>query len=820
MKAAWNFPAFLAVTLLVSVSVAGEPIVRTYESPSGETFGSISVRLPEAAVRDQVDHVVLIDTSASQVGEHREMSLDVLNSFLNHLPPTHRAIVVAVDVDAVRITHEFAAPQTTAKLAIETLESRFPAGATNLSKGFNAALELLQSSEHGAITYLGDGMSAAHLLQLEETQQLTQQLRRQEIPVHSFAVGSNMDMQLLGVFGQETGGFVMRDEPGPHSLNAEDAGRVLAQAAGQRVVYPESVALSSEQVELLPNRPLPLRSDRETVYLFQGELAAGEKLSLGDLSLMIPQFQRTTGNAFLYTLWNNAISTDGIGLGLAGEWLVSLNHQQFEDGVLQMEMQGVQALNNGSFETAEKIGFTLQEIDPHNQTAIELINKAGEKMLLQTVQFGENEAVDNAVDQANQLNDDRTGPRPENALEAYKQLTTARTQQLRAQVELGIERANDVLDISPDAAISEIKRLNGMVSSATDVDPEARRQLLRRLSSTQQDFISQKAKILLANAERNKRLVEIEAQQRLIEYQEERDTKLEQMVDRIRALIQEGYEGDPGAFESAEAVGREVLSEYPNSAMGVSVVFAAEAAGQIDKAERLRHLRSDRFLETLYQVELSHVPFPDEPPVRYPPAEVWQALTLMREKWKSVDLQSNNPSEQKIYSALDQITNVEFPGNPLNDVIVYLESIHNIPILLDETALNDEGKSGDDEVVLVLSGITLRSALKLLLEPLDLTYVIEDEVMKITTITEAELTLKPKVYPVADLVIPIFPLGGGFGSGGGLGGGGFGGQQGGQQGGLGGQQGGFGGGQQGGFGQNQFSVPPKPIPGKKKPVLN
>ena len=82
--------------------------------------------------------------------------------------------------------------------------------------------------------------------------------------------------------------------------------------------------------------------------------------------------------------------------------------------------------------------------------------------------------------------------------------------------------------------------------------------------------------------------------------------------------------------------------------------------------------------------------------------------------------------------------------------------------------------------------------MRLLLERENLTWVIEDEVMKITTITKADEALSTRVYPVADLVIPVQSGGFGGGFGGGLGGGGFGG------GGLGG--GGFGGGGFGGGG--------------------
>ena len=84
-----------------------------------------------------------------------------------------------------------------------------------------------------------------------------------------------------------------------------------------------------------------------------------------------------------------------------------------------------------------------------------------------------------------------------------------------------------------------------------------------------------------------------------------------------------------------------------------------------------------------------------------------------------------------------------------------------------------------DQVTVSLSGVTLRSALKLMLKEIDLTYVIRDEVLKITTPEEAENELLTKVYPVADLVLPILSGSGGMGMMGGMGGGMMGGRGGG-----------------------------------------
>ena len=119
------------------------------------------------------------------------------------------------------------------------------------------------------------------------------------------------------------------------------------------------------------------------------------------------------------------------------------------------------------------------------------------------------------------------------------------------------------------------------------------------------------------------------------------------------------------------------------------------------------------------------------------------------------------------------------------------------------------GSTRDEPVTINLQNVTLRSALRLMLKRMQLTYIIKDEVLMITTPEEAESELIAKVYPVADLVIPIeVPQTGG--GGGGIGGGQGGGGQGGGGGGFGGGGGGFGGGGgggQGGGGGGFFSVP-------------
>ena len=62
----------------------------------------------------------------------------------------------------------------------------------------------------------------------------------------------------------------------------------------------------------------------------------------------------------------------------------------------------------------------------------------------------------------------------------------------------------------------------------------------------------------------------------------------------------------------------------------------------------------------------------------------------------------------------------------------YFSQRYNIPILLDARTVNSEGLP-DEPITLELPEVSFRSALNLMLDPLELTYVVRNEVMMITT---------------------------------------------------------------------------------------
>ncbi|MGD9721959.1 MAG: hypothetical protein AB7O59_10405 [Pirellulales bacterium] len=108
--------------------------------------------------------------------------------------------------------------------------------------------------------------------------------------------------------------------------------------------------------------------------------------------------------------------------------------------------------------------------------------------------------------------------------------------------------------------------------------------------------------------------------------------------------------------------------------------------------------------------------------------------------------------EERIQTALKTPTHMEFVETPLQDAVDYLKDLHGIEIQLDSKALEDEGIGSDTPMTRSLKGLSLDSSLRLLLEPLDLTFVVRHGVLEITTHDAVKKMIELRVYSVQNLI--------------------------------------------------------------------
>jgi hypothetical protein len=119
--------------------------------------------------------------------------------------------------------------------------------------------------------------------------------------------------------------------------------------------------------------------------------------------------------------------------------------------------------------------------------------------------------------------------------------------------------------------------------------------------------------------------------------------------------------------------------------------------------------------------------------------------------WPSTGLVTD-AAYQKIQTALDADTQVDFVDTPLEEVVNFLEDLHDIPIEIDSSALDDQGIGSDTPITASIRGVSLRSMLRIVLDQLDLTYAIQSEVLMITTPRRAALRPEIRVYNVSTLL--------------------------------------------------------------------
>jgi Domain of unknown function (DUF4139) len=103
----------------------------------------------------------------------------------------------------------------------------------------------------------------------------------------------------------------------------------------------------------------------------------------------------------------------------------------------------------------------------------------------------------------------------------------------------------------------------------------------------------------------------------------------------------------------------------------------------------------------------------------------------------SIMLTKMTEKEREIERRLNEPVTLEFKDTPLKQALDDLRVLKGMNIVIDQAALDKDGVSTDRPLTMRLEGVSLKSALKEMLRPVNLTYIIKDEVLQITTETAA-----------------------------------------------------------------------------------
>ncbi|MGA2033931.1 MAG: hypothetical protein ABSG68_16915 [Thermoguttaceae bacterium] len=662
------------------------------------------------------------------------------------------------------------------------------------------------------------------------------------------------------------------------------AGELLA-AAHAAVWWPTSARLPAVLGEVYPKTLPPLRGDRSTVLVgttkakgpLHLELAVEGPGPARTLSWDFPALKPSEDNNYLVSVVDQARLDDGLTLPIVDELSLDRAKAVIYAGGRNLNRLAREALVRGSLDSAELLVNGALRRDPADPEARAIQGAIAKRRQAASGPSGAPGAEGPpgpagaaaapaaptpalppapaavqppppAADNGNDLNlvggntvgDGAPPPLPgpgEGAMvESTVNLANLVREQLQKEVQNVVNQARAQMATEPESVPQKLRGEMETIKQAPQLNPEIRDQLMGLLQTALREAARRQTEFEHRRQQRQETIAIQKERELVNDSLKRQQQKLKQLMDRFDSLMMEGKFAV--AEEQAAAEAERMFQIYDvrtQPAMLRAATLTSRAEGSLVDELTTRTARQKGFIAMLYQVEKSHVPMPDEPPIVYPDAEVWKELSARRkEKYSAQDLAHRGPEEKKIDEQLKSPTRMDFTDTPLQDAMEWLGDFHGITIQLDKKAMEDVGIGSDTPVNKTLKGISLRSALRLLLRELGLTYVIQDEVLLITTPETAEQKLTTKVYPVADLVLPIRPMsmgsmmGGGMGGmGGGMGGmgggmGGMGGGMGGMGGGMGGMGGGMGGmgggmGGMGGMGGGMFDLPPEKVPARLTP---
>jgi len=806
-----NFTDDLAHTKFTNRSLV------VYQTQAGENLFALQVKpaLAANAPRER-DLVVLVDTSASQARGPLATARKLTEALVGELKAGDRVSIWTVNLaSATQSLTRGLKPANSAdvKDALKALADEVPIGANDLKNALEKAVASFDNREgrQRAIIYLGSGKSLVNPITNADRLALGEKMASKEIGFYPVPLGMHLEPTNLHGLATATGGLLVRnqpDEPVAATL------KKVTDAVAAPILYTKDFSLGANVSEFYPTRLPPVRGDAPTLVV--GKLAKpGAKI---DYTVAGTQ----AGRAVKITTTENvpAAEIDNFFLiGMIDQWKVADRKEAASpfraDRALAMSQmrstlqrdefvaQGHWAIELDRFDVAAQLFAAARKIDPADVDA-----DAGARIVekLRNGQLNKNQ-LKNAlgkpgdpairIDKGHKLTRDRMDkmvvlaeedkmpapnavpgagnndvnfpPDREPFLRLQQQRQAVEEQRITGLVNEAERQARRILASDPETAHDVLKRTLASVRDNADLTPQTRQRLTNRLEDALRNVDTQGVRIKRDLDERLR--LEADARARIARITEEARTE-ESIQRRIQAFNQLM---NTGRVEEAH---REALVlEADTIARGGSVkpvMVAAHDMGinaiHIKEQTEIRRASEENYLRAMLQVDKSHIPFPDEPPVGFPPASIWRELTQRRKGlWESVGLGEDaagraaaNRIKEKLATPVNLDKGID-ANTPLKDALEFLADRYDLTLIIDSKAFEAIGVQKVEEQPVALPkmvGVSMTTVLRLLLAQIkgDVytgTYLIRRDYIEVTTSYNAAAEKIIRAYPVADLVIPI-----------------------------------------------------------------
>jgi hypothetical protein len=309
----------------------------------------------------------------------------------------------------------------------------------------------------------------------------------------------------------------------------------------------------------------------------------------------------------------------------------------------------------------------------------------------------------------------------------------AQTPSVEADVKLALKNAVRKMDADPAAAAAKLRQLLDRLTADHSLPADRRDELVRVIRDRLRIAEQGSSPGAVAATEASQKARDEEASRRA-----EESAKLKVGIREAIKLEKTG--------RSAEAKARvdELLKQHRDDPIVQAVSRADEVKRNQSEVVQTRVAKERAAAAGLSEIDrAAFMPSAD--------------LTISKEARARVAARkvADAPTAQelKILQSLNAAVPVAFRNTALQDAVDYIGTMMGMTVVLDKAALDDLRLTYTTPVTFeVKKPITARSALRGVIGPLGLTYVVVDGVVLVTTPARAREFMKVKVYDIAGLV--------------------------------------------------------------------
>lgn len=333
-------------------------------------------------------------------------------------------------------------------------------------------------------------------------------------------------------------------------------------------------------------------------------------------------------------------------------------------------------------------------------------------------------------------------------LSAVDDADAVKAQRLNIEVGAKVAESRRLMETDPDKAIVLLQQTLAAVQAA-DVSETSARIMKRRVEVAIE--MAKKDKVAFDEKMKDKAYREEIEQKRLRILEADKAQKAQ-----VAELMNKSKEAEAlGEYAEAEQFAKMAAEIDPNNIAAVAQSTKVKLMRRYERDKDISAQLDESSVTAFQEVSAAGIASPNAQTrgIDYP--KNFADLTNRRRDLASRLTIQKDPEVQEVEAKLEEKITLEIVDDqPLRQIADYLGSYTGLNVVLDPKALAEEGLTENSPVShLKLRDVKLKVALKLLLQPLGLTYTTDKGVLLITSPQASARQTVAVAYPVGDLVI-------------------------------------------------------------------